>query len=176
MSMSRSGRRLNIHSMAPRRTTTWARSTNSFSLAVAGYATLDLLAPFKTSGGQQQGVTVVRTHLNFSVFSTATSRDIFTWGVMRGQNTDVGANIAGAPTPDLDPYEDWAMWRTEQASPTSATNAFFFPAGNNRDFDIKAQRRLPELQMTYNLVIKCLVATAAPLQLQVAASVLLKLP
>jgi len=75
--------------------------------------------------------------------------------------------------PDLDPYEDWAMWRTEVADENSA---YFFAQSNNRDFDIKAQRRLPELQMTYNLVIKRQTVTAATLGITVIASILLKLP
>jgi hypothetical protein len=176
MSMTRAGRRLNIHTMGPRRTTTWARSVNAFSLAANGnYATLDLLAPFKTSGGIQQGVTVTRTHVSLSVTSAVGNPDTFAWGIMRGQNTDVGANIAGAPTPDLDPYEDWAFWRTETAA-VGPGAAYWEGSGNHREFDIKAQRRLPELQMTYNLVVKRLTVAAATLNAVYSVSILLKLP
>jgi hypothetical protein len=147
---------------------------NVFALAANGnYSTLDLLAPFKTSGGVQQGVTVTRTHLHVAVTTGVAASDSFSWGVLRAQNSDVGANVAGAPVPDLDPYEDWAMWRTEVADENSA---YFFAQSNNRDFDIKAQRRLPELQMTYNLVIKRQTVVAATLGITVIASILLKLP
>jgi len=147
-----------------------------FALAANGnYSTLDLLAPFKTDGGVQQGVTVTRTHLNFSVTSQASAADAFTWGIIRGQNTDVGANVAGAPTPDLDPYEDWAMWRTETCADGIAQNHYFPGSSNVRDFDLRAQRRLPELQMTWNLVMKRLTGSVT-LNVTVTASILLKLP
>jgi len=176
--MTRAGRRLNIHTMAPRRETTWARSVNVFALAANGnYSTLDLLQPFKTSGGVQQGVTVTRMHMTWSVTSSVASTDSFAWGVLRGQNTDVGANIAGAPVPDLDPYEDWMMWRTETACFNGGGGSFFWENSSNvREVDIKAQRRLPELQMTCNLVVKRLLSVAATQQITVSVSTLLKLP
>jgi hypothetical protein len=170
-------RRFNHPRHGVSRETTWARAVSTFALAANGnYATLDLLAPFKTSGGVQQGVTVTRTHLWLSVTSGSAPADTFTWGLVRGQNTDVGANVAGAPTPDLDPYEDWLLWRTETACNTGSGADTYFPATNVWSFDVKAQRRLPELQMTYNLVVKRLTVTAATLNVVVTTSVLLKLP
>jgi hypothetical protein len=158
------------------RETTWARSVNVFALAANGnYSTLDLLAPFKTDGGNQQGVTVTRTHLNFTVTSAVASTDTFAWGLIKAQNTDVGANVAGAPTPDLDPYEDWLMWRTETAG-NIGQPGYWIGNSTEKDFDIRAQRRLPELQMTYNLVIKRLTVAAATLNVVVSVSTLLKLP
>jgi hypothetical protein len=179
--MTRKGARLNWKSMAHNRETTWARSTNVFSLAGAGsFQTVDLLAPFKAMGGVQQGVTVTRTHLNISVTNVINSGDTFSWGLIRGQNTDVGGVIAGAPVPDLDPYEDWLWWSFEQAASSSSgavTGAHFFPGGsNNQRIDVRAQRKLPDLQMTYNLVVKRQTVVAASLNLQITASVLLKLP
>jgi hypothetical protein len=95
-------------------------------------------------------------------------------GIIRGQNTDQGANIAGAPVPDLDPYEDWAYWAwhfTDQ-------NGNWNPRGtaNTYELDLKAKRRLPELQMAYNLVIKSLAAPSYPQVFQVTGRVLLALP
>jgi hypothetical protein len=162
-----------VHTDRQGRRTTWARSVNLFTLAAAGnYSTLNLLAPFTTSGGNPQGVTIVRTHLHLVVSSGVAANDTFTWGLLKGQATDVGANIAGAPTPDLQPYEDWLMWRDEIAD----TNAAYFPAqSNNHEFDIKAQRRLPELQMTYNMVVKRQ-ATVAALTVNAVISTLIMLP
>jgi hypothetical protein len=158
------------------RETTWARSTNVFALAANGnYSTLDLLAPFKTDGGVQQGVTITRMHLNMSVTSTVAAADAFSWGVYRGETNDLGANVAGAPTPDTDPYVDWLFWRFETAS-SGAQPAYFVGAGNFIQWDVKAQRRLQELQMTLNLVVKRQTVAAATLNVVVTASTLLKLP
>src|ERR1700722_7156596 len=177
----RSIHRGNWRTMAHNRETTWARSTNVYALAANGnYSTLDLLAPFKTSGGQQQGVTVTRTHLAWAVTNVVNSGDAFTWGLLKGQNTDVGAGVVGAPVPDLDPYEDLLMWQFLVAGASSSgaiTGAHFFPGGSNVQFmDIRAQRRLPNLQEALTLVIKRQTVTAATLNITVTASVLLKLP
>ena len=177
MSMTRKGARLNWRTMAHNRETTWARSVNVFALAANGnYSTLDLLAPFKTDGGVQQGVTVTRTHLTMAITTGTAAGDSFAWGLLRGQNTDIGANVVGAPTPDLDPYEDWLMWRTETAQQGGAGASFFPGSGNVWNWDIKSQRRLSELQMTYNLVIKRTAVAAATLGITATVSCLLKLP
>ena len=159
------------------RETTWARQTSVVTLAAnANYATTDLLSAFKTAGGNTQGTTVTRTHLTWSVTTVVAANDQFCWGTLRGQNTDVGANVAGAPAPDVDPYEDWNMWRYETASASAGSGPTYWPATNNRDFDVKAQRRIMDLNMSYNLVVKRVTVAAATLVVVVTSSVLLKLP
>ena len=148
-----------------------------FALAANGnYSTLDLLGPFKTSGGVTQGVTVIRTHLAWSVTTAVAAGDSFSWATGRGQNSDIGANIAGAPVPDTQQYEDWNMWRFEVACNSTGAGASYWKQANQTEFDVKAARKIPELQQSYNLVIKRQTVTAATLGITVVASVLLKLP
>jgi hypothetical protein len=157
------------------RSTTWARAVNVTAQGANGnYSTLDLLGPFKTSGGQQQGVTVTRIHLDFIVTSAVAASDSFSWGILKGQDADVGLNIAGAPTPVTHPYEDWMMWRTEVAC--AGVNTQYWELSNHLCMDIKSQRRLEELQETLNLVILRNSVAAASLATTVVTSVLLKLP
>jgi hypothetical protein len=121
-------------------------------------------------------VTVTRSHITLAVVSETAAGDVFSWGVLRGQNTDIGTNVAGAPTPSADPYDDWMIWRTETAADGLAQNHYWMGSSNVSEWDLKAQRRLEELQMTCNLVIQRISVAAASLHIQVAASVLLKLP
>src|ERR1700722_13129854 len=117
------------------RPTTWARSVNVFALAANGnYSTLDLLGPFKTSGGVTQGVTVIRTHLAWSVTTAVAAGDSFSWATGRGQNSDIGANIAGAPVPDTQQYEDWNMWRFEVACNSTGAGASYWKQANQTEF------------------------------------------
>jgi len=158
-----------------RRVTTWATVTQTLSITAANqYQTFDLLANFKADGGTQQGVTITRTHLRTTLQSATNATTDFTYGLIRGQNTDVGTNIAGAPVPDADPYEDWLLWRwlfTDQNGNFNASGS-----SNTDEIDIKAMRKLPELQMTYNYVLKVLAAPAYPMVFQVTGRVLLTLP
>jgi len=156
------------------RITTWARTVDTITLSANDdYATLDLLGPFKTAGGVQQGATVVRTHLNLSVWSTVSGADALTWGLIRGQNTDEGINIAGAPDPRVDLYEDWMMWETR----TADSNAHYWGPANNTTFDLKSKRKFSELQMSYNFVLtRILVTGDDDLVLTLSSSILLLLP
>jgi hypothetical protein len=180
VSMNRKGMRRNWGSQ--RRETTWARTTETIAIAANTTAlSYDLLASFKAAGGQQQGCTITRTHVNISVTNVINSGDTFSWGLLRGQNTDVGTPTpVGSPVPDLDPYEDWLMWSFETAASSESgavTGAHFFPGGsNNARYDIRAQRRLANLQEAYIAVFKRQVVVAANLNLAVTTSVLLKLP
>jgi len=160
------------------RRTTWATVEETVTIAAANdYTTFDLLANFKADGGVQQAVTVVRTHLRDSIITAVNPGDNFAFGLIRGQSTDVGTNIAGAPVPDLDPYEDWLLWHWHWASNTIAGGIYSHTGSTNvLPVDLKAMRKLEELQMSYNLVIKQLAATAFPVTHQINGRVLLMLP
>jgi hypothetical protein len=142
--------------------------------AVADWATIDLLADFKADGGVQQAVTVARTHLILTVHNSTTNDpgDQFAWGLIRGQNSDVGASIPGAPRPSLDSYEDWLLWETL----TADTAGKYYPGnGNTWRYDLKAMRRLEELQMSYNAVFES-ISAAATFDIQITGRILLMLP
>jgi len=161
-----------------RRRTTWARSFGTMSNASAAtWDTVDLLANFKADGGNQQGVTVARIHLRLAEVTVPAAGDQFSVGIIRGQNTDVGVTVAGAPSPVLDPYEDWMYWSLFTACNQPGAGSHMFPGGGGcYEVDIKAKRRFEELQQSLNLVTSAPVSGAFPQQIVYSASVLLMLP
>jgi hypothetical protein len=165
---------INAHSV---RGTTWARFTfNTTNAAAATYSITDLLGNYKTDGGVVVGATVTRIHLELAVTSAVAAGDTFAWGILRGQNTDVGVSVAGAPQPIADPYEDWMFWQSPHAaSSLGAGPCYWHSQSNVYSLDLKAQRRLPELQMALLLVVGPQ-TTGAALTYAASGSVLLKLP
>jgi hypothetical protein len=161
-----------------RRKTTWARIQETTTIAAANaYSTFDMLAGWKADGGSQQGVTIVRTHLLLTQTTACNPGDNFVWGLIRGQNTDQGVGVVGAPVPDLDPYEDWLMWEHRYASNFEANGCYSSSGGTNSlYYDLRAKRVLPELQQAYNCVIKSLSSVTYPVTIQVNGSILLTLP
>jgi len=137
-----------------------------------GYVTESLLANYEAAGGNLAGVTVIRTHLHVVVTTTSTAGDSLTLGIIRGQTTDIGVNIVGAPDPTADLYEDWALWKRYAAGASGAGPTYSGMTSDVWDIDLKSQRRIPELQMSWNLVFG---ATQA-VDVDASARVLLALP
>jgi hypothetical protein len=138
---------------------------------------VDLLANFKADGGTQQGVTVARIHLRLAIVNAPAAGDQLALGIIRGQNTDVGVTVLGAPTPSADPYEDWMYWSIFTGCNQPGAGTTIFPGGGNvYEADIKAKRRLPDLQQSLNLVTNTPVSGAFPQQVVYNASILLMLP
>jgi len=160
-----------------RRETVWIRDNITDTLATGShYKTYDLASTFKAAGGNTQGLTVVRAHLSIAVWSVVASGDQMAYGLVRGQNTDVGTDIVGAPTPIADPYEDWAFWDIRTASNAGGSGCYSRTGLTNAwEIDVKAMRRIPEIQMTFNLVMQTAVV-GATLDFSVVSSVLAKLP
>jgi hypothetical protein len=162
------------HRGAARRRTAWATSDSSLSMAAAGnYTTADLLAQWRTAGGNQQSVTVVRTHLKLVPNGTRAVGDILYFGLLAGQMTDVGLNVVGAPNPATDQYEEWAMLDRLQVDYTTGLNPY---DGGQREYDIRAQRKLMGLHQTWNIVLTAPAAATFPTTWQVFARTLVKLP
>ena len=162
-----------------RRRTTWARSTGLMTTASAAtYQTVDLLAAFKAAGGTTFGCTVARIHLRLAVVSAVVVADQFSIGIIKGQDTDVGVTVAGAPQPITHPYEDWLYWSSFFANVGSGSGAGFFPGGTGASYevDIKAKRKLQDLDENLNIVLSAQVAGTFPVQVDYSASVLLMLP
>jgi hypothetical protein len=161
-----------------RRRTTWARQIGTLSNASAATSvTSDLLAAFKTGGGTTFGCTVARIHLRLAVATVVAPGDEFVFGVIKGQDTDVGTTIAGAPTPVSHPYEDWLYWSAFFGASQAGAGSSMFDGGNNcYTIDIKAKRKLEELNENLNIVAVAPVSGAFPQQVNYSASVLLMLP
>jgi len=166
-----------ISASALRRKTTWATFSGSTTLDADGtYETVDLLLNFKTDGGTTQGITVARTHLRLAVTTAVAATDIFYLGLIRGQNSDVGVDVVGAPDPQSDPYEDWMWWEERVASTMTGAGASFFGPSNNQGYDVKSKRKVEQLQMNYNLVLKRAVTAADDLIIAYSGRILLMLP
>jgi len=135
-----------------RRRTTWATHQSRESFAAANdLHTIDLLDQYKTAGGPVVGVTIARTLLRISQTTLPANGDVFDVGVIRGQSSDVGTNIAGAPSPSSDLYEDWA-WLVRYTSSNSSGGPLWGEHGSNvAQLDIRSKRKLPELHMNWNL-------------------------
>jgi hypothetical protein len=166
------------HRTAVRRRTTWARSIGTLSNAAAGtYDTVDLLGQFKTAGGTTFGCTVARIHLRLSQVSVPTIGDELGIGIIKGQDTDVGVTIAGAPQPVTHPYEDWLWWSVFFACDQPGAGSHMFPGGSGcYEVDVRAKRKLEDLDECLNLVSVNPVAGTFPAQFDYSASVLLMLP
>lgn len=138
-----------------RRRTTWAthQSTEAFA-AANDLHTINLLDTYLAAGGTIAGITVARTVIHLAVTAgTQTAGDRLNIGLLRGQNTDVGTNIAGAPTPSTDFFEDWA-WLEQYDNSVSGGGPLYGKWGSNViTIDVHAKRKLPELQMTWNLAM-----------------------
>jgi hypothetical protein len=145
------------------------------SIAAAnGYQTFDMLQNFKADGGTQQAATVARTHVRVSPAGTDTGgASNFYFGLLRGQVADVGVNIAGAPKPSANMYDDWMIWDHLFSDFSGAFNQY---GGFQLEYDLKAMRRLEELQMNYNGVIEVASWTAFPAVFNITGRVLLMLP
>ena len=169
--------RRNSGSVARRRTT-WARDNLLVGPVATGnhWVTNDLLATFKSAGGNQQGVTVGRIHLRGSIWSAVAAGDQFALGVIRGQDTDVGSSVVGSPNPVANPYEDWLFWGIYTAS-NAGGSGVYSPTGltNVIEIDIKAKRRLEELDQQLQLVVMNVV-TGASINSSWSVSTLLLLP
>jgi len=138
-----------------RRRTTWAthQSTESFAAANDKH-TIDLLDGYKTAGGTVAGITVGRTLIHLAVTAgTQTAGDRLNVGLIRGQDSDVGTNITGAPDASSKFFEDWA-WLEQYDSSVSGGGPLYGKYGSNvLSIDVHAKRKLPELQMSWNLVL-----------------------
>jgi len=173
-----SNRRPSRTSGSNRRKTTWASLfTQAISLTAANqYTTIDLLSEYSgKAGASLVGITVIRTIWLLTVLGSPATGDQFTYGVIRGQASDVGANIAGAPVP-TDHYEDWAYLSQETAGGTSSATFCHTGASNILAYDLKVSRKLPELDMRWNFVIEAGPHTTFPATFSLAARSLILLP
>jgi hypothetical protein len=167
-------RRHPINTDSVRRRTTWARFGFNTNLTTGTmWSNFDLLSNYKTDGGTSAGITIARIHMRLVVTTAVAAGDTFSWGILRGQNTDVGTSPAGSPNALADPYEDWMFWEAV----TADTNGHYFPGGGNvRTLDLKAQRKIPELMQALICSVGPGTNTALDLKVTTEGSVLVMLP
>jgi hypothetical protein len=164
---------------AERRRTDWARQSGAITVEAGDLTYINLLDDYVSDGGNLAGVTVARTHLRLSVTSDVTAGDTFYWGMIAGPTSYVGTNLTGVPGPEEDPYADWAMWENPTASLDVLTGTgygrYFGPA-NNRMVDLRAKRKLSQLQTSWLICVLGGTIAATTLVVNYSHSTLLMLP
>ena len=153
-----------------RRELVWATTDQSVALVTGNLGTnLNLLAQLAVAGSSLTGVTIMRTHLDIYCTTAVAGGDDLRVGLIVGRLSEVGA---GPPTGALSAADgelDWMLWRHEFAAPT------YNPGGSNvLSYDIKAKRRMQELNQAY--ILSLLTAVAASHTYKISARVLLALP
>ncbi len=145
----------------------------------AGHAVnLDLLQTYKSLVGEAlAGCTVMRCHLRLSPTTAVAAGDSFRWGLIVDHvgSVQTTAYVTGTlpnfPNPVDTPLAEWMMITREYARP-----GFSIPGSNNvLDYDIRAKRKIDEIQNTLVLSIAT-VAAGASLSVAVYSRALLALP
>jgi hypothetical protein len=162
--------------MASRRRTQWAEFDQSgITTGAIGHGiNTDILANFRATGGDTAGTTILRTHLKLFVTSAVAAGDGFKAGLIVTSLGNVGGYTTGGGVffdPVDSPYLPWMLVMREGAHPgygTTSPNA-------NLEYDIKAKRRVPQLDSTLILSVVNTGAVAA-LTYSVYARVLLAMP
>jgi hypothetical protein len=131
-----------------------------------------MLTQYKSDGGSHVGCTVARIHLNIAVTSATAAGQQFSFGVMKGQDADVGLNIAGAPDVSADPYGDWLIMRELFCD----NRGNYWPTGGglNFSYDIRAKRKLEKINDSLSFVLQT--QGHAGLAVAATARILLMLP
>jgi hypothetical protein len=157
-----------------RRQLVWATVDQSLSLAAAtNCSNVDLLTALKVTGSSILGCTIMRTRLDLSITSTVALADNFYWGLAILPNAQLVSNVASSATvvnPAQNPEIDWMMWAHAVAAPTYGTTA----NDNQIVIDIRAKRRLQELQETYCFSLRG--SAGAAFTAQLSGRVLVALP
>ena len=153
-----------------RRKLVWSTLTANPTVANGAHDNLDILADFRAAGASLLGVTIMRTHVRLDVVAP-TAADLFVWGLSVGGLNDIGT-AAGAIDAGADTHLDWMMWTREIAAPT------YSEAGNSNRllYDIKAKRKMQELDQRYLLSIGGVIVGTSPLNVFVTIRTLLALP
>jgi len=158
----------------PRRKLVWSTVDQTLTLAAVGNGSnIDLLTALKVGGASILGTTIMRTHLALDVFSAVALADNFYWGLAVLPNSQLVTNVAVSATvvnPAQNPEIDWMMWKHEYASPTYGESA----SNNTIPIDVRAKRRLEELNETYCFSLRG--SAGAAFTAQLSGRVLLALP
>jgi len=152
-----------------RRSLVWATVDQGVTIGAGANSDINLLAELAVAGSSLLGITIMRTHLELSLTSVITVGDQIRVGFVVGRLTDIGAAVVGQVTA-ADPSQDWMLWRHETAAPTFGTTS----ANNQLVYDIKAKRRMQELNQAYVLALNNSAGIAKTMQIQ--GRVLIALP
>ena len=151
----------------------WADQT--FTVTAGTKTTLyafDLLAAYRTAGGSTQGVTVVRTILDFGwlINEAHVMQDYATMGLVVATKT-----VADAPDPVTEPYADWA-YITTLISGSQGTSGTAADTPDVRFFDVHSSRKIDEIGDTWMCCLELSGTGTLTWDAQARARTLLLLP
>ncbi len=161
-----------------RRKLVWARTFTTLTVTANNSVTnIDLLQAYKAVvGASSAGITIMRTRLDVYPTSTITNNDGFFIGLKVDDLDQVVASSASALaiSPNGNPDSDWMFNSWFNALPTYNWQA----ANNGIHIDLRAKRRMEEVQQAYLLSIQPVGVAAGglPLTLTVHSNVLIALP
>ena len=129
-----------------RRKLVWATANGSFAALAAGATGgNDLLGNLRTAGSSILGATVIRTHLRLSLLWGAGASDFWHVGLIVCRDVDIAAGI----DPNTNPGDNWLLSVQEFPRSSGAT----IDAQTQMTYDIRAKRRVEELEERYGLFV-----------------------
>ena len=128
-----------------RRKLVWATLDQSVTLAAAAHQNVNLLASLAVAGSSLLGVTIMRTHVHFTVTPGEITGGMI-YGLIVGRALDVGAGVG--PNPISDSELDW-MWY-DRFHPVAAGGGAVTD-GHTVEIDCRAKRKMDELSQAYLL-------------------------
>jgi hypothetical protein len=158
-----------------RRKLVWAETGQAGTIgqigSTPGVSNVDLLAGYRAAGGSTQGITIMRTHISYSVFlhSAAIASDGVALGLVIDDNSQTVATLNSSEV-----YKDWMYLNnfypaSGQAGGVSGTGWTY-----GFHIDLKAKRKCQELNQSLYLSQNALSANVTDVAYRVR--VLLALP
>lgn len=154
-----------------RRKSVWARSSTSQTLGAGASFAVNLLQGFETDyGANLIGCTVVRIRgqVLAAVTTASAAVDELRMGIRVATATEVSAALAG---PVDEAHADWMAWEPFLASGVGTDNGSWAAV---REIDVKAMRRLDEIDMQLTAYVESF--SPAAWEFGWSLSVLLLLP
>jgi hypothetical protein len=152
-----------------RRKLVWAtQATGVVPLAVGANVATDLLFALHVAGASTLGATVMRTHVSLFVDDWTTDTDRVDFGLIIGRRSDP---VAGLPLATEDEL-DWMLLRRLKPQFSGAVPDI----GYTTDVDLRAKRKVQELDQTLLLVVGGASGIAAAMTFEIFSRTLLALP
>jgi len=133
----------------------WAQLQTTLPFAALGFGAVDLLQTYKAAtGASVAGVTVMRTHLVIAPRTVAAAdRTYIGIRVMDLDDIVAPPAIAASSNPRDNPYVDWALSRMLVADVNLTMGASPSGSYSGAIVDLRAKRRMHQVQQTWGLSI-----------------------
>jgi len=139
-------RRSSAPSGARRRKLVWSTLDQSVTLIAGANTTVNMLSALAVAGSSLTGITIMRTHLTLAPTTALTLADSIRVGLIVCRSSDIGA---GSILTAADPELDWMLLRREYVTSSGLGSG----GGDVLAYDVKAKRKMEELNQAYGLCI-----------------------